>query len=272
MTYLTRPIRLYYSVRKQGRVNLGDTLSPIVMEAISGKEVIRASTLSCDFSAMGSVLDRIEKRSWQRRLLGRGTPVTVWGSGFLQPGSCQTLEMFNIIAVRGPLSGNRLGVGNSVPFGDPGLLFARLVPPTGDKKFAWGIVPHYSDEDHPKVKALQEGTRNATIISISGDPIETLRYIQQCDAIVSSSLHVLVAADCFGITNWNICFGDGLTGGSYKFLDYAQGVGRNDIEQVDIGQEFDLDKIPAPSQAQFSYFSGLADKADALERALKNVL
>ena len=69
------------------------------------------------------------------------------------------------------------------------------------KRYAVGFVPHKFDYDNPKIEFLLRSIPKSVLIDLREPPIETLNKIAECDTIVSSSLHGLVAADSLGIPN-----------------------------------------------------------------------
>ncbi|PZX50000.1 hypothetical protein LX76_03607 [Cereibacter changlensis] len=261
-------LRLFYSRRRNGEINFGDDISPLLVARLTGRQVVHARVSGCDLAAIGSIVEMIAERRWKRLLRLRLTPVSIWGSGCLTGGGGVSDALVAPLALRGPLTAQRLGNRHPVPFGDPGLLFDRLHRPTGPKRFHWGIVLHYRDAASDLGARLLAGTPQATLIPVNGDPLETLRRIGDCAQIVSSSLHGLVAADCFGLPNWRLRMLDAPEDPDFKFRDYAAAIGRADIAATDAPSDGRLDPLFRAEDGDFGYFRALPAVADCLEAAL----
>ena len=109
--------------------NLGDILSPLILDHL-GFRVKRASRDSnSKFLAIGSITKFIKPED------------TVWGSGIIHEDD-PIDENANYLAVRGPLTGKKI---NCDIFGDPALLCPVLFPFENIKKKKLGIIPHYID-------------------------------------------------------------------------------------------------------------------------------
>ena len=72
----------------------------------------------------------------------------------------------------------------------------------------------------PEVKLISSKISGSTVISPLGDPVQCARKIAECETIISSSLHGLIAADSFGIPNRQIILSDKIVGGLFKYNDY----------------------------------------------------
>ena len=224
---MTRPLRLYYS---ESQYNFGDIVNPLLLERIFGQRSVRTHHKKAEFYAIGSLLQKlaIPRKNIFRRICHHYRPcVTLWGTGFISALSTQDFCIARPIkpcAVRGKLSKQQLeamtGKHYDIPLGDGGLLLDRLLDVRPAKKYAIGIVPHYSDYASADVSALASQLRNATVVNVIGDPIETLKHIAECETILSSSLHGLIAADSLHIPNMRLEIGSNVTGGDFKFHDY----------------------------------------------------
>lgn len=74
----SKTIKLYWWQQDDSSMkNVGDELSPLMVEEASGRSVERASLEECDLMAIGSILERAVKTE-------RDLPVWVWGSGFIK--------------------------------------------------------------------------------------------------------------------------------------------------------------------------------------------
>lgn len=263
-----KPIRLFYSRRRNGETNFGDDISPILVSRITGRPVTHARVSQCDYTAIGSIIEMIAERRMKRILHGRFSPIRVWGSGCLRSGNDISRIYFRALALRGEQTRLRLGYGKDLAIGDPGLLLGRLHRPAAAKRYKWGITAHYTDSDSPRIQRILERTANAVLIPLNIDPLETLRMIGECEHIASSSLHGLVTADTFGIPNWRVALESKLDGGDYKFDDYASAIGRKPPRAGPVPDSGDLDEILAEGYPDFSYMRTIDAVASRLEAAL----
>lgn len=260
-----RPVRLYWFKRKDGGRNFGDDLSPLIVSAVLGRPVEYATPSRADLAAVGSILDRVLRHRVRRALRGRFEPLRIWGSGFISEGPRRGRAMLDVLAVRGPLTRDRFGLGTDTPLGDPGILFSDLVPERPAVAHRWGVVAHHGDEDSPRVAELAARLPGSAVISVTeDDPMVTLRAIAACDAVVSSSLHGLIAADAFGIPNWRVAFDKTLKGGDFKFRDYSLVLGRSAIAPVP------SDDFRPDAGGDFSYQSALGPHQERLRAALRD--
>jgi pyruvyltransferase len=262
-----RPISLYYYQRRDGGINFGDALSPLIFEAVTGRKVVRARMPFARYAGLGSLLRRITREAWQRIIPGGGRRLKIWGTGFIEDGPQRSTFMLDVLAVRGPLSRDRLGLGPQTVLGDPGILAPMLLKSRPPKKHRWGIIPHYVDADAPEVQRLARATPHAIVIPMTIDPLESLRMIAECECIASSSLHGLIAADALGLPNWRLHFGGGITGGDYKFRDYAMGCGRAGISAVAFPADWNLELL-AEKDADFDYQDTLSAQGSVLAQVL----
>ena len=260
-----RPIRVFYSQRRSGAINFGDDIAPVLISRLLNRDVQHARVSACDIASIGSIVEMIIARRMKRYLHGRLSKIIVWGSGCLRDGPDFSDRLLDIRAFRGPNTAARFGV--TVPFGDPGILFPRLVERKG-VQHKWGIVAHYTDKDSPVLRRLIEQTPNAILIPVDAPPLETLARIASCEHIASSSLHGLVAADAYGIPNWRIELEGRLDGGNYKFIDYCLGIGRNPMDAIARSETRSLDHLLTHSYPDNGHFLNVPELADKMEKTL----
>ena len=210
-------IKLYWH-RGSGRSdasqrNFGDYLSPLIVEAVSGRSVEYAPLKEAEMMAIGTILaneHKAKRYGFKRR-------IHVWGSGCGQPEERFSARHF-YHAVRGKETFQRVLGQPAIPaLGDPGLLAEMLVKPPM-KQHKIGFVAHYVDRDRPEAVAFaaMEGVH---AINVFEEPREVLRQIAACEFIVSSSLHGLVVADAYGVPNLRVRLSHGLID-ELKFDDY----------------------------------------------------
>lgn len=263
-----KSLRIFYSLRKNGKINFGDNITPILIEKVTGIEVKFTNIVSCDYAAIGSIIEMIQKRRYKRLYRLKLTPIKIWGAGCIRPGSAISNFLIEPLALRGELTRERLNAGN-IPLGDPGILFNRLHTPQQIKQHKYGIVAHYTDSGSPVIAQLLESNKHTVLIPVDIEPLETLKMIASCECIISSSLHGLVAADSFGIPNYKCSFFGKLDGGDYKFMDYCTGIDRPFCHDLKL-ETLDLDQIVGVNSCDFSYQKNVEEKAVKLEHALVN--
>lgn len=219
-----RPIKLFwsrgYGKHSDYRQNFGDWMSPLICEVLSRKRIVYASPLQCDLFAIGSILNR-SNRTHRLHRLGFSRSIDIWGSGSLKE-SHRFIQKHRYHCVRGKLTHERITSGPENPvYGDPGLLCQELLPANqGGKKKSIGFVPHEEEKNHPFVVSLLERIIGATLIDVHLPVCSVIEQINECEMVLSSSLHGLIVADALGIPNGWIKLSDQLPGGSYKFHDY----------------------------------------------------
>lgn len=260
------PIKLFYHGPNKNKRNFGDALSPIVLRAVTGREVRYSSIFDCDMIAIGSILDTYFRWRPVRNLIGNRRPLRVWGSGFIKAGGNRRGDGLVVHAVRGPMTRDRLGLPPETPLGDPGLLVEELVTKRARPDHAWGLIPHMADIDDPRISQLLAGTPHAVLVRLDGEPIEVLKLIAGCERVVSTSLHGLISADALGIPNWWLRVGDRLIGGDWKFQDYFSSIQRFDEGSINFPAEANLNSIEAPFDG--THFERIPAICRALRAAL----
>lgn len=220
-------IKLYYFIKKP---NFGDMLNVDLVECLAGRKVEWASPKTCHCVCIGSLMEGMLRRkiSLMSRILRFIKPkVFIWGTGFIELEKTKLLKprrKYTVRAVRGKYTQERLGRYlrqdmKDVVLGDPGLLANRLIDTTKiKKKYKLGIIPHYVDKASSLLKNIQ--VENSIIIDIQQKPEIVLKQIAECENIISSAMHGLIAADSLGVPNIRMILSDKIWGGDYKFRDY----------------------------------------------------
>jgi hypothetical protein len=237
--------------------NLGDALSAIVVQAITGRRLrhIHFDEPRERLVAVGTI------GQWQR--CGK---VHLWGTGvdpmrnvvgspiaqYLRPPNTE----FHVHAVRGPFSAAALrsaGIDAPAIFGDPVMLLPRIFAKQPSCMAELGVVVHISElENHSAAAAVcrelirynvpAELADSIRIINTYTSPsLASLRgkvaEITSCRRILSTSLHGLVIAEAYGIPcAWFAPFaaehrsydiGIGSSRIDPRVRDFYAGVGRN---------------------------------------------
>lgn len=197
--------------------NFGDALSPLVTEFALGAPVVESHFAGADLSAIGSILDPLQR--WGNRF----NPI-IWGSGFIQDGGPWKGQGIRPVAVRGALTRERVQhlAETRLPLGDPGLLVRRIFPELLDvkKRYRVSLIPHISETFDPIVGELLEQDPELHVINVRSDPRRVLEEIAASGVVFSSSLHGIVCADALDVPNAWTPLSAKLEGGDYKFTDY----------------------------------------------------
>lgn len=161
----------------------------------------------------------------------------VWGTGCINEGMIGENPR-EVFAVRGPLTRDELlkrGIECPEVYGDPALLYPIIYNPKIEKKYKWGIIPHYiefeSDKDIEIIKNLEK--QGFKIIDICSGEHEFIDELLEVENVISSSLHGLIVADAYGIPNARVNISNKLIGGDFKFKDYCLSVSR----EIDLGYQ-----------------------------------
>lgn len=202
------PINAYWW---KERVNFGDLITPALLKSYGLTPRFEKPAMA-DLVSTGSVLQQL--------------PSTfsgiVLGSGLIEDRTL-SLPHARFLAVRGELSRDRSGAPSDTVLGDPGLLSGRLLSQKAPKKkHSLGLIPHYSDKDDPALQQwLLKQAQTVHLIDVERQPHVVINDIAQCNSIVSSSLHGIIAAHALGIPAMWLKISDRLKGGDFKFRDYA---------------------------------------------------
>ncbi|EGZ6645543.1 hypothetical protein GOP18_07000, partial [Escherichia coli] len=192
--------------------NWGDQLNKYLIEKITNKKVVKNNFKKLPhILAIGSVLSSASNKS------------IVWGSGFISKDAPLRETAPDIRAVRGVLTRNKLQKDFSIDcpdvLGDPAVLLPLFYKAKHrSKKYKVGIIPHYKDKQRAVVQDFLH--KGCVLVDIQDDIEVFIDKINECEVVISSSLHGLIAADTYGIPNLWVSFGDQVLGGDFKFLDY----------------------------------------------------
>ena len=219
-------VKLYYY--SEGS-NFGDAVNPYILENIFQKKCIPTAPEDAELFMIGSILGKTlisRSKIFKRIAHARKEELSVWSSGFIRDdisGKCISRKL-NVCALRGELSLKLLekitGKKFDAVLGDGGLLISRLLKQLPEKKYQIGIIPHFVDEQLPEIAMLQENIPGSVVISPLGDPVKCAEKIAECETVISSSLHGLIAADSFGIPNRQLVLSSNIVGGRFKYDDY----------------------------------------------------
>lgn len=227
--------------------NWGDQLNKYLIEKITKKKVVKNNFKKLPhILAIGSVLSSASTKS------------IVWGSGFISKDAQLKTNNIDIRAVRGVLTRDRLrnefDINCPDVLGDPAVLLPFYYDAKHiTKKYKIGIIPHYKDKALPAVQSLLHN--GCVLVDIQDDIEPFIDRMNECEFIISSSLHGLIAADTYGIPNLWVAFSDKVIGGEYKFCDYYSTTDNiNPIMKVITGEDkYSLEELVA--QCRCNLFS-----------------
>ena len=193
--------------------NFGDELSQFIVEETLKTSVERVKSEQPNkLLAIGSILHHAQNGD------------TIWGSGINGNNLNITVDHLNILSVRGPMTRNYIlkkGINCPELYGDPGLLVSKYYKPkTNIKKREFGIIPHYTEVNHPALKIHKH------LIIDPRMPLKSvIDQIYSCEYVLSSSLHGLVVADSYGIPSVHLRITDNEP--DFKYHDYYNGTDRD---------------------------------------------
>ncbi|WP_100643216.1 polysaccharide pyruvyl transferase family protein [Alteromonas facilis] len=176
----------------------------------------------------------------------------VWGSGIM---SRKTLfpRPHSIRAVRGPYTKelcDSLGYDCPEVFGDPGLTLPSFYNPDRMNKYKLGIIPHYTDMDRvAKIFSAEE----IVIIDVRYPIDHIIDLMNQCECIVSSSLHGIILSHAYSIPVGWVSFDSQLTGDGVKFLDHFGSLGEFSPQKLDGAINIPIDELISFAQDMKHY-------------------
>lgn len=227
-----------------GTPNFGDDINPAFFEALAGVRLRLATDRGAPhFLGMGSILSAATSES------------VVLGAGLLD--EARSDSSGRVVSLRGQLSREALKITADIPLGDPMVLVDRLIrPERGD---SIGLVPHVRSLPLLR-KVVPPGLH---LIDVSRAPWQVLREIGNCRAVLSQSLHGVIAADAFEIPNIWLAPGPAMTGGRFKFDDYF-----STLDSPKISHEITLELLAAPplKEASVGRYQGNKSEYHAMIR------
>jgi len=195
--------------------NFGDKLTPFILEKNTPygfKNTSFRNRNRTDIIGIGSCLQGISENYNQ----------IIWTSGFMFQDNYKNFSRAHVIAVRGKETLKRINCINKdkVILGDGGLL-CYLLAPLRTKKYKLGIFLHYVDKHNDIIKKIASESNEIFIIhAFCAYCQDIIDRVQECEYIISSSLHGLILADSLNIPNEWIKLSNNIAGNDFKFHDY----------------------------------------------------
>ena len=219
-----------------GGGNFGDSVNEVFWNKLTGKQIINDKE-SIHYLTTGSIMTNANNNSI---IFGTGfisNDSDLGGNNFKSKSNKKKCIPQKIISVRGPLTRNKLiRMGLSCPknYGDPLILFPSVyIPENLIIKNKIGIVPHYVDFDSKNVntliKSLKEKKYEIKKINIVvGDNYKKfIDEINECNTIISSSLHGVIMGLVYKKKTIHVNFSDKVRGNNFKFKDFYKSLGIN---------------------------------------------
>lgn len=212
--------------------NFGDEFTPYLLPRYGFMPLLRPPE-HAGFFGVGSILQ------WAPET----TDAIIWGSGAKDATTDLVRPHARVLALRGHLTQQAMGVGDSVALGDPGLLASRWIS-RSPRSGTVGVVLHYSHADADFAQRLRTRLSGTVrFIDPTGPLPSVVTEINGCDVILTTSLHGLIVADSYGIPAvWSLPEPI-LPGGAFKFDDYESVVEPVRARRVDITDMTSTDVI-----------------------------
>lgn len=212
--------------------NFGDLLTPIILKYY-GMTPYFAYPNKAKVAVVGTILD----------LLGNEYCGYILGAGLTYD---KPSEFKNAIfyGVRGELTRKNLGLDKSdIVVGDPGILISNIIKFNNVKKiYKIGIIPHESETNDYRLNMLLNKFKEKAKVIYPNckNVVKVLREINECEYIISSSLHGLIVSDSYGIPNCRIQLNALDDSDSFKFKDYYSSI-NEELKTIDIDGNESLD-------------------------------
>jgi len=245
--------------------NWGDDLNYYFIKEITGRPVIIYHNFKLakwlhlnNYLCIGTLLDGEKYKN---------NHTIIWGSGYSGADRSLTHPQ-KVMAVRGPKSRDYLlfqGIECPKVYGDLALLLPlvyKASPPAlprregtlfetrnsklETKRYRLGIIPHVVDLHHPVIEEIRENHADEILIIDLAHYMKWTDIIDQicsCECILSSSLHGLIVSDTYQVPNCWIELSGKISGGYFKYFDYASSVKRDFTEPFKIESLTDIYKL-----------------------------
>lgn len=216
---------LQYCPRKGN--NLGDALNTWLMQKVTGYRcnVRKKDGKGVNYSFIGSMMPTLINDE-----------TIVFGAGVAHPEKPLKAKPYKVCSVRGPITRDYLlrnGVKCPEVYGDPALLLPKYYNPTVEKRYKYGLIPHWQSLSYPCLDKFRDDPDIAIIDFRNYKSIEaTLDLLLSCENIISESLHGLIIAEAYCIPNVWAYIQHGQM--NSKYHDFFLSIGRDREKPVDL--------------------------------------
>jgi pyruvyltransferase len=217
-----------------GKGNFGDSVNKVFWSKMTEKNIID-NNKSKHYLTTGSIMELCNDNS------------VIFGTGFISNNSDLGGTLFKsntnkkkasptVISVRGPKTRNKLldmNINCPANYGDPLILFPCIYNKKKiikNSKLIIGIIPHYVDFNNKNVNTLIRNLNNNNYntkkinILVGEDYEDFLSKINDCDVIISSSLHGVIMGIVYNKKTIFIEFSKKVRGNKFKFNDFFESI------------------------------------------------
>lgn len=217
--------------------NLGDRLSPIIIEHVTG---IKPKWVSGNFTGgkllgLGSILEHTSEKD------------IIWGTGTKYHLKLPELRT-PPLALRGPRSAECFGAQGTNLFGDPGIILPEIIKPENFSEDKIVVIPHYVDYQILKTALYSNHSilNETSLVDVKREAFQSvINKIGEAKLVISSSLHGIIFAEAYNKPALWVKASDKILGGNFKFNDYYEGSGRSNNPIV-FENDFSFIKIAKP--------------------------
>ena len=246
--YLNKtPFRLCY-VGKLKNSNAGDLFNVTIMNYFK-LPYIKARVSSANMINVGSLLNFIVTSKKYFPYV-KCKKCMVVGTGFMyEPEEKDKLiKDVEVLALRGKLSKELLekksGKTYDCLLADPGLFASYIYPQENvEKKYNVGFISHFLQKNNDAWKNINLNKYNYKFIDIEQNDESLMKEINECECILSSSLHGLIFADSYNVPCIHLTIYDRLLGENLKFRDYYSSFEGDLYKSFDITKNIVTDKL-----------------------------
>jgi hypothetical protein len=240
--------------------NFGDLLTPILL-SYYGFTPYFEYPARAKAACVGTIISLLNKdfNGW------------IVGSGWNNDAQTEYPQA-KFLGVRGNLTKEKLRLNDNVVIGDPGLLISEIYRFNEPKRYRVGLIPHESETNDYRLLKLISNLGDDCILIKPNNPSvkEILKLINQCDYILSSSLHGLIVSDSYNIPNGRIKLNDVHDSNDFKFRDYYSSLGEKLSTLQILGNETEFDLIKHTRLPQKERIDSIKSNLDLMFKKFRN--
>lgn len=177
--------------------------------------------------------------------------VIIWGAGLRSEKDLCKMKgtPLEIRAVRGPLTRRELikkGIQCPEVYGDPALLFPFIFKPNVLKRYKLGVICSYKHiEDEMRIIELLCSDRRTILINPGKyKNIESfISMINECEYIISFSLHGIIISEAYRIPNIWCKFENGNKDLEFKYYDFYESINKTNVIPYIINESTNINTI-----------------------------
>jgi pyruvyltransferase len=226
--------------------NFGDGVNKVFWEYITQNKIY-GNASEFHYITTGSIMCCVNNKSI---IFGTGfisNNGDIGGDNFLSKSSIKHQTPYKIIAVRGPLSRQKMldfNIECPENYGDPLMLMPCLNNSyTNIEDNIIGIIPHYIDKNNKNYTLLKTNLEKKGYnvkyidIEVGANQKKLIDTINKCKYIISSSLHGVIMGIVYKKKTIFVEFSDKVIGNGFKFEDFFKSIGitYKNINTYDIG-------------------------------------